>query len=138
MSQPKNAVFEALSDLMSYPQWWPDYQAVRRLDGDVFEITVRSTLPYSLVVTNKFLIRDPHRGHFRLALGRDLVGWIDFLVTDQGNGRSSVHITQECTATKPLLKILAPVAKSAFRHNHALTMRHGLTGLEERLASGNN
>ncbi|MER7668225.1 polyketide cyclase [Kitasatospora sp. NPDC096128] len=134
MPWPRQPVFEALTDLERFPLWWPDYQAVSRLGDDSFELTLRSTLPYSLVVTHTFTARDAQDGHFRLALGGDIRGWIDFVVTDQEGGASTVRITQECTAAKPLLRVLAPVAKPAFRHNHALTMRHGRLGLDKLLA----
>ncbi|MGA5823771.1 hypothetical protein ACPC54_38665 [Kitasatospora sp. NPDC094028] len=51
---PRQPVFEALTDLERFPLWWPDYQAVSRLGDDSFELTLRSTLPYSLVVTHTF------------------------------------------------------------------------------------
>ncbi|MFI9275732.1 polyketide cyclase [Kitasatospora sp. NPDC052896] len=130
---PKRPVFEALTALERFPLWWPDYRVVNRFGDESFEMTLRSTLPYSLVVTHTFTVRDAQDGHFRLALDGDIRGWIDFVVADREGGVSAVQITQECTAVKPLLRALAPVAKPAFRHNHALTMRHGRAGLEKLL-----
>lgn len=135
IARPKGAVFDALADPPGYPQWWPDYRAVVPVAENTHELTVRATLPYKLIVTNELLIQDPDRGHLRFALGKDIVGWIDYVVRDEGAGRSSVRITQECKAAKGLLRLLAPVAKPAFRHNHTLMMRRGLVALEKRLAN---
>ena len=41
---------------------------------------------------------------------------------------------EEVTATKALLRYLAPVARPAFRANHTLMMRHGQAGLRVYLA----
>ncbi|MFD5828457.1 SRPBCC family protein [Lentzea sp. NPDC060358] len=122
-------VYDVLTDLEAYPRWWPDYREVRRVDADTVAVVLRSSLPYTLRLTNRFLTRDRERGHFRLALGGDIAGWIDFALTG-----TSVRITQDCTAEKRLLRVFAPVARRAFAHNHALTMRRGHRGLSELLA----
>ncbi|MFI6244483.1 SRPBCC family protein [Micromonospora sp. NPDC050795] len=133
IDRPADAVFSALTDLDAYPTWWPDYSEVRRVEDRTVEFILRAPMAYKLVVTNRFLVNSPVDGHFRLALGGDIVGWIDFVVTDKGSGHTEVRIAQECTATKALLRILAPIAKPAFRYNHALVMRHGLESLNRLL-----
>lgn len=134
ISHARDAVFDALTKIEDYPQWWSDYREVRRIDEETVAIVLQSSLPYKLRLTNRFLICDQQRGHFRLALDGDIAGWIDFAMTDQPSGATRVHITQECTAEKRLLRMLAPIARRAFAHNHALTMRRGHLGLSGLLA----
>jgi hypothetical protein len=133
INRPRRAVFEALTDLARYPSWWRDYTEARQIDPVIVEFTLKAALPYKLVVTNRFITNDPLDTHFRLELGGDIVGWIDFDITDAPNGETAVHITQECEARKTLLRILAPIAKPAFRRNHAIVMRNGLKALNELL-----
>ncbi|MFT7841754.1 polyketide cyclase [Saccharothrix sp. BKS2] len=136
VDHPRGAVFDALVRIDEYPRWWPDYRRVTRIDEDAVAIALRSSLPYTLRLTNRFVIRDAAGGHFRLALDGDIAGWIDFAVTSRADGSTTVHITQECTARKRLLRVFAPVARGAFAHNHALTMRRGHRGLTRLLAAG--
>ena len=135
VGHPREAVFDALVRIDEYPNWWPDYRRVERIDEETVSIALRSSLPYTLRVTNRFVVRDAAGGHLRLALDGDIAGWIDFAVTDRGDGSTGVHITQECTARKKLLRVFAPVARRAFAHNHALTMRRGHQGLDRLLAA---
>jgi uncharacterized protein (DUF2236 family) len=131
--RPTDAVYAMLTDLDSYPNWWPDYREMRRIDEDTFEFAMQASLPYKLICTNKFLVREPEKGHFRLSIGGDIVGWIDFVITNEGSGRTRVDITQECRAAKLLLRILAPIGRPAFAYNHGIVMRHGLAGIQSRL-----
>ncbi|MFD9545401.1 SRPBCC family protein [Streptomyces sp. NPDC060022] len=135
IEHPAGTVYSALAALQAYPRWWPEYRAVRRIDEDTVAITVQSSLPYKLRLTNRELIQDAKQGHLRLAIGGDLAGWIDFALTAQDSARTLVHITQECTAEKKLLRVLAPVARRAMIRNHGLMMRSGQAGLNRFLSA---
>ncbi|WP_329791593.1 SRPBCC family protein [Lentzea sp. DG1S-22] len=134
IDRARDLVFDALTELEDYPRWWPDYREVRQLDESTVAIVLQSSLPYKLRITNRFLANDRARGHFRLAIDGDIAGWIDFALTDQGNGFTKVRITQECTAEKRLLRVLAPIGRRAFAYNHGLTMRRGRLGLSGLLS----
>ncbi|MGX7828851.1 SRPBCC family protein [Actinokineospora sp. 24-640] len=135
VDHPLGEVFDALVDLEAYPLWWPEYREVRRVDADTVAVAIRSSLPYTLHLTNRFLVHDREGGRFRLAMDGDLAGWIDFALTGADGGGTRVRITQECTAEKRLLRVFALVGRRAFIHNHALMMRRGRVGLSALLAS---
>ena len=129
---PVPAVFRAVVDLASYPQWWPDVRSVSRLDDDTAEIVCQASLPYRLVVRMHRTEENESAGRLAVDLDGDLRGLLAARVRVHAHG-TTLDIQQDVVATKPLLRSLSPVARPLFRVNHALMMRRGLRGLRARL-----
>ena len=89
-------------------------------------------LPYNLVFESIQDRRDPDEGVLEARLVGDLDGfsrWTNPLIAIV-----TAVFEEEVTATKALLRYLAPVARPAFRANHTLMMQHGQAGLRVYLA----
>ena len=129
---PSPAVFQAVVDLASYPQWWPDVRSVVKLDEDTAEIVCRATLPYRLVVRMRRAEEDARAGRMAVHLDGDLRGSLAARVSAHAAG-TLLDIHQDVVATKRLLRMAAPVARPLFRVNHALMMRRGRRGLSALL-----
>ncbi|MEC3974080.1 SRPBCC family protein [Amycolatopsis sp. H20-H5] len=128
-----SAVFGAVVDLAEYPRWWSDVRSVRQVDEDTAELVCRSRLPYALVLRMHRDEQDERAGLMRVRLSGDLEGVLAGRVLGAGRD-TSLEITQEVTATKPLLRRLDVIGRPLFRANHALMMRRGQRGLRSYLA----
>ncbi|WEH42794.1 SRPBCC family protein [Streptomyces sp. AM 2-1-1] len=131
---PPAAVLAVLECAEEYPRWWPQVREVVPLDAVTGRARFRSVLPYDLVVTLERGRRDPAAGVLEVSLTGDLEGWARWTVTGRGGG-SRVGYEQEVDVRKRLMRLLAPVARPAFRANHALMMRAARRGLTNRLAT---
>ena len=126
-------VYQVLHDTESYPLWWPEVRAVRRLDERRSELVVRSVLPYDLVFVTEEARQDPAAGVLEARMSGDLEGFSRWTITPTGDGTRAVF-EEQVDARKELLRKLALVARPAFRANHALMMHHGRRGLGVYLA----
>jgi hypothetical protein len=104
------------------------------VDDETAELVCRAMLPYRLILRMHRREQDARAGRLRVDLSGDLEGSVAGLVTGTGGG-TRLEISQEVVARKPLLRRLDPVARPAFRANHALMMRRGRRGLRIRLES---
>lgn len=129
-----SVVFGAVVDLAGYPKWWSDVRSVRQIDEDTAELVCRSRLPYRLVLRMHRDHQDERAGRMRVRLSGDLEGVLAGRVVGAGRD-TSLEITQEVTANKPLLRRLDGVGRPLFRANHALMMRRGQRGLRTYLAA---
>jgi uncharacterized protein YndB with AHSA1/START domain len=125
-------VFEAIVDLATYPDWWSDVRSVSKVDDETAELVCRAMLPYHLVLRMHRREQDARAGRLRVDLSGDLEGSLTGLVSGAGKG-TRLEITQEVVARKALLRRLDPIARPAFRANHALMMHRGRRGLRLRL-----
>lgn len=132
LAAPAEQVYGAVVDVAGYPRWWPDVRDVVQVDDDTAELVCRASLPYRLVIRMRRVEQDPDRGRLRVNLTGDLEGSLSGLVVGHGAG-TRLEITQQVVARKPLLRALAPVARPAFRLNHAAMMRRGQSGLRAYL-----
>ncbi|WP_055587657.1 SRPBCC family protein [Peterkaempfera griseoplana] len=126
-------VLAVLEDVARYQEWWPEIRRARRLDDRRGELTVRSLLPYDLVLTVEESRRDLAAGVLEAAMTGDLVGWSRWTVTSRPGG-SLALFEEEVRATRPLMRRLALPARPLFTANHALMMRSGCRGLRTYLA----
>lgn len=133
LTAPPGDVLAALEDVAGYPQWWPEVRRARRLDDTHGELTVRSLLPYDLVLVLEEARRDLAAGALQATMTGDLTGWSRWTVTARPGG-SRALFEQDVRATRPLMRRLALPARPAFRANHALMMRSGRRGLRTYLA----
>ena len=122
-----------LRDLESYPAWWPEIREVRALGGNRFEVVARSFLPYELRFVSEPGPDLPEPGVVDARLSGDLEGSVRWTVTPDDGGCRLVY-DQEVDTHKRLLDLTAPVARPAFRANHAAMMRHGPSGLRTYMA----
>lgn len=129
----KQDVFDILSELGSYPSWWPEIRRAERVGQSSFELTCRSLLPYDLLFRSTQSRRDPVEGVLEADLTGDLQGFSRWTITPADAGCSAVF-DEEVDAGKPLLRRLALIARPAFKANHSLMMSHGQAGLQVYMA----
>ncbi|MGO8871091.1 MAG: SRPBCC family protein [Acidimicrobiales bacterium] len=126
-------VYEALERFEDYPRWWPEVRRLRLVDEECCEVTCRSVLPYDLTFLLRPARRDPDAGVLEASMSGDLNGFSRWRIRDHPEG-SRLVFEEEVTVHKRLLCRLAPVARPAFRANHAVMMRHARAGLAAYLA----
>ncbi len=124
--------YAVLEDLTTYPLWWPEVKEVRELDVG-HETVCRSLLPYELRFVTRAGVQDPEAGVLEGLLYGDLHGYSRWTIRPHEGG-SRLAYDQEVDTAKGLLNALAPLARPAFRANHAVMMRHGQAGLRTYLA----
>jgi hypothetical protein len=125
--------YGVLSALAEYPRWWSEVRRAVQVSDDVFEVTVRSLLPYDLDFVSRQARQDAEAGILEAAMTGDLEGFSRWTISPVRAGTRLVF-EEEVVVAKPLLRRLAAVARPAFRANHALMMRHGERGLRTFLA----
>ncbi|PRY42221.1 polyketide cyclase/dehydrase/lipid transport protein [Umezawaea tangerina] len=125
--------FEVLSDLGSYPLWWPEVKQAVKVDDRCARLHCRSLLPYELVFQARHNTQDPDRGLLVADLTGDLDGTVGWRIEADGE-RTRLVYEQVVTVRKPLLRKLGVVARPALVANHELMMRHGQRGLYTYLA----
>lgn len=128
------AVFDAVVDLAGYPAWWPDVRSVSEVDEDTAEVVCQAVLPYRLRLHMRRVLQDAPGGRLRVDLTGDLVGYLACLV-DTDRGRTRLKIVQEVVVTRPLLRLLGPVARPLLVANHGAMMWRGQRGLRKHLAA---
>jgi hypothetical protein len=133
LQAPLDHVLAVLEDLESYPAWWPEIRRVKPLGGARFEVVARSFLPYELRFVSEPAPGAPSPGAIDARLSGDLEGSVRWTVRETPDGCRLVY-DQEVDTHKGLLNLMAPVARPAFKANHALMMRHGETGLRTFMA----
>jgi hypothetical protein len=130
-----DAVFTVLSDFETYPRWWPQVRRVDAIEGG-YATECRSHLPYTLrfdTLQGRF---DPEAGVIEGMLRGDLEGTAVWHVVPDGEKATTLVYTQEVTLRSWLQRLL-PLARPAFRFNHALMMRSGARGLDRFLRQRN-
>ena len=131
---PQQALFDALADSRTYPEWWvPVY---REVSGDCepavgcrTEQRFKGKLPYELKTTSEIVRYEPPGG-FEVRVDGDLSGRGVWTLTPNDDG--TVHIRFDWTvfADRPLLRVLTPVARPVFRWNHNWSAARAAEGLE--------
>ncbi len=122
-------VYQALSDVPSYPRWWPQVRAARWLDETSGELTCRSTLPYDLMMVAERLIEDPDGRVLRVRLTGDLVGWSQWRI----DADATAHFDQDVVVSKGLVRAAGLLARPILKLNHAAMMAGGERGLRAYL-----
>jgi len=126
-------LFEVLSDIGDYPAWWPEVRRVVRVGDRRVAAHVRSLLPYDLDFEMEEVVKDPERGVLEVQMTGDLEGFSRWTIARATDG-SRLLFEEDVRVNKVLLVWLAPVARPAFKLNHAFMMRHGEAGLRTYMA----
>jgi hypothetical protein len=134
LQAPPAVVYEALERFEDYPRWWTEVRSFRLLTKESCEVTCRSVLPYNLTFVLRPSRRDRPAGVLEATMTGDLEGFSRWTLAAHPSGTRLVF-EEDVRANRRLLRWLAPVARSVFRGNHAIMMRHGNTGLAQYLAA---
>jgi mannose-6-phosphate isomerase-like protein (cupin superfamily)/uncharacterized protein YndB with AHSA1/START domain len=131
---PREAVYRAISDGRTYPQWWkPVYIAVDA-DGEP-EVGKQSRqhfkgrLPYHLH-TRSTITRLEAPSIIEADVDGDLRGHGKWTLTELPGGGTHVRFDWQVFADKALLRVLTPLLRPAFRWNHAWAIARAREGLE--------
>jgi uncharacterized protein YndB with AHSA1/START domain len=133
VAAPQGAVFSALADARTYPDWWtPVYIGV---EGDQPPgLGVESTqhfkgrLPYHLRTRGRIAEFDPPR-LVRAEVEGDLRGVGVWTLTPIDRG-THVRFDWQVYADRPLLRRLTPLLRPLFRWNHNWAIARAMDGLE--------
>ena len=131
---PQEAVFEALADARTYPEWWkPVYITVEGDSppevGAVTKHEFKGQLPYHLNTTSEIVSMDPPDS-FEVKVVGDLTGKGVWTLTPTDDGRVHIHFDWRVVADRPLLRILTPILRPVFRWNHNWSVQRAIEGLE--------
>ena len=134
VAAPREAVFDALADARTYPEWWrPVYLSVEA-DGEPAvgkrsHQRFKGRFPYHLRTTSELVrLERPH-----VVSGEvdgDLRGTGVWTLTETASGGTHVRFDWRVHADRPLLRVLTPVLRPAFRWNHAWAIKRAMEGLE--------
>jgi uncharacterized protein YndB with AHSA1/START domain/mannose-6-phosphate isomerase-like protein (cupin superfamily) len=135
VAAPRERVFHAISDARTYPQWWkPVYIDVESDEGDaevgkVSRQHFKGRLPYHLRTTSTISrLEPPHI--IEADVDGDLRGHGKWTLTENADGGTHVRFDWQVFADKPLLRVLTPILRPAFRWNHAWAIARAREGLE--------
>jgi uncharacterized protein YndB with AHSA1/START domain len=131
---PREAVFAALADASTYPDWWkPVYIAVETdgppAVGRVSHQEFKGQLPYHLKTTSEIVRYEPPEA-FEVDVVGDLAGHGVWTLTERDDGRVHVHFDWRVIADRALLRYLTPVLRPVFRWNHNWSIKRAIEGLE--------
>ncbi|MBZ9765600.1 SRPBCC family protein [Mesorhizobium sp. CA6] len=134
-------VWDVLSDAQLLPLWWGDaYKEIEPLDrkgkgvvGARAKARARGALPYELNFIIEAAELDPGRLVVVKTFG-DFDGLWRAELSPSGAG-THVDLVWQVTVERPILKLLAPILRSAFAWNHRWTTPRGEAGLRRYLAA---
>jgi uncharacterized protein YndB with AHSA1/START domain len=131
---PQDAVFNALVDARTYPDWWkPVYIKVEAdcepRPGCVSRQEFKGRLPYHLNTTSEIKRMDAPN-EFDVEVVGDLTGKGVWTLTLRDDGKVHIRFDWRVIADRPLLRILTPVLRPVFRWNHNWSIKRAIEGLE--------
>jgi uncharacterized protein YndB with AHSA1/START domain len=131
---PREAVFRALADASTYPEWWTPVYISVTTDGPpelgrVSQTEFKGRLPYHLKTRSEITSYAPP-DQFAVEVVGDLTGRGVWTLSDRGDGRVHVHFDWRVIADRALLRYLTPVLRPLFRHNHNWSIERAIEGLE--------
>lgn len=142
VAAPAEATFAALADARSYPEWWrPVYLDVDAEGppalGKVARQHFKGRLPYHLHTRSRIVrLEPPHL--LSVEVDGDLRGQGTWTLTPIPAG-THVRFDWRVYADRPLLRLLTPLLRPAFRWNHNWAIARAVEGLEpyaRRIAGG--
>ncbi len=133
VAAPPEAVFDALADARTYPDWWKPVYIGVEADGEpevgkVSRQHFKGRLPYHLRTRSTIARLEPP--HVVSAdVDGDLRGRGTWTLTETEQG-THVRFDWRVQADRRLLRILTPVLRPALRWNHDWAIRRAMEGLE--------
>ena len=134
VAAPREAVFAAIADARSYPEWWKPVYIDVAADGEPAvgkdsRQHFKGRLPYHLHTRSRIVRLEP--GHvLEGEVDGDLRGHGRWTLTDTPGGGTHVRFDWRVHADRALLRLLTPVLRPAFRWNHAWAIARAVEGLE--------
>ena len=131
---PREAVFDAIADARTYPEWWKPVYIDVDADGEPAlgkesRQHFKGRLPYHLHTRSRIVALDaPHV--IEGEVDGDLRGRGRWTLTDTPGGGTHVRFDWRVHADRRLLRILTPVLRPALRWNHAWAIARAVEGLE--------
>jgi uncharacterized protein YndB with AHSA1/START domain len=130
---PIEAVFDALADARTYPDWWRPVYLEAEADGPpevgrVSQQLFKGRLPYRLRTRSEIVALERPRRIEGKTEG-DLSGLGIWTLTPR-NGGTHVRFDWQVNADRPLLRYLTPVLRPLFRWNHNWAIARAMEGLE--------
>ena len=131
---PQEAVFDALADARTYPEWWKPVYIDVEADGEPAPGTesrqhFKGRLPYHLHTRSRIVrLEPPHV--IEGDVDGDLRGHGRWTLTDTPDGGTHVRFDWRVNAEKPIVRALTPVLRPLFRWNHAWAIARAQEGLE--------
>lgn len=135
---PLEVVWERITDLRTYPEWWPEFQEATVLDGCTglgarVAVHVKAALPYHMRFELEIVRYEPMR-LTEVCVRGDLNGFMRWTLEPMAGG-TRLSFEEEVRTGKLLLNLLAPIAKPFFAWNHTSMMENGERGLRAYLAA---
>jgi len=138
LAAPRQALWDVLADVRSWPQWWRGVEAASELEagderrvGSRYRVRWHGRLPYRVELEFAVeTVREP-----LLMAGRsdgDLAGSGTWRLFEHG-GVSAVTYEWDVRPTRAWMRALTPVARPVFRAEHDRLMRAGGDGLARQL-----
>jgi uncharacterized protein YndB with AHSA1/START domain/mannose-6-phosphate isomerase-like protein (cupin superfamily) len=134
VAAPPAAVFGALADGRTYPEWWtPVYLEVEAdgpaAVGQASRQRFTGRLPYHLRTRSVIVALDaPHT--ITADVDGDLRGRGTWTLTPTPGGGTHERFDWRVRAGRPLLAVLTPLLRPLFRWNHAWAIARAIDGLE--------
>lgn len=130
---PIEAVFDALADARTYPEWWRPVYLAAESDGPpevgrVSHQRFKGRLPYKLRTTSEIVALERPR-RIEAKVEGDLAGRGVWTLTPRDGG-THVRFDWHVNADRPLLRYLTPVLRPLFRWNHNWAIARATEGLE--------
>jgi quercetin dioxygenase-like cupin family protein/uncharacterized protein YndB with AHSA1/START domain len=133
VSAPPEATFDAIADARTYPDWWrPVYLDVEAEGapavGQVSRQHFKGRLPYALRTRSR-IVELERPSVVAAEVDGDLRGYGKWTLTPIRSG-THVRFDWQVYADRPLLRILTPLLRPAFRWNHNWAIARAMDGLE--------
>jgi uncharacterized protein YndB with AHSA1/START domain len=133
VAAPPEATFAALADARTYPKWWrPVYLDVDAEGPPALGVESRQhfkgRLPYHLRTRSRIVRFEPPRA-IAAEVDGDLRGHGLWTLTPTPAG-THVRFDWRVHADRPLLRLLTPILRPAFRWNHNWAIARAMEGLE--------
>jgi uncharacterized protein YndB with AHSA1/START domain len=130
---PIGAVFDAVADGRTYPEWWRPVYLEVEADGPprvgaVSRQRFKGRLPYTLRLTSTVTRYEPPNDVEADAEG-DLSGHGHWSLTET-DGRVHVRFDWRVNADRSFIRVLTPLLRPVFRWNHNWAIARAMEGLE--------
>jgi uncharacterized protein YndB with AHSA1/START domain/quercetin dioxygenase-like cupin family protein len=133
VAAPPDAVFAAVADARTYPEWWRPVYLEVDADGPAelgksSRQHFKGRLPYHLHTRSTVTAIDPPRS-ITAEVDGDLRGRGTWTLTPTETG-TAVRFDWRVHADRPLLRALTPMLRPLLRFNHAWAIARAVDGLE--------